>query len=152
MRNGKMAKVVQIVDFFRNEFLYKVVKSPQFCKWPWILNWSKWTFGRLRNCTHQKEALHSKLIPFAKFVRQWKSKKWANSDWECLLLISIYSSSKFEVTSMNADFDCRYIGTNFKHLSHHLLLFIKILYSTSWVLWSLLFVIKPSETLPNCSF
>ena len=44
---GKKAKMVtekwQISDFFLpNESWYTNIYSPRFCKWPWILNWSKW--------------------------------------------------------------------------------------------------------------
>ena len=81
-------------------------------------------------------------------------KERAKSDWECLLQISIYSISKFWVTSKTADFDCWYIGTHTKEkpskisntevailLSHQNTLH-KL---PSWVLWSPLFLIKPSD-------
>ena len=39
----KMAtEIVQILDFFLRKSLYSDIQSPCFCKWPLILNWSKW--------------------------------------------------------------------------------------------------------------
>ena len=50
-------------------------------------------------------------------IRQWKSKEWANFELECLLLIFIYSNSKFKVTCKNADFECWYIRIHTKEKS-----------------------------------
>ena len=43
MKNkSKMATyIVQILDFFQNEFWYTVIQSPRFFKWPWIFNLSE---------------------------------------------------------------------------------------------------------------
>ena len=46
--------------------------------------------GRLHNNTHQRDALHNKLIPKAEFVRHWKLKEWAKSDWECTVVWNDY--------------------------------------------------------------
>ena len=81
---------------------------------------------------------------------------------ECLLLIFIYFNSKFKVTYKNGDFKCRYIRTHSEEkpskifnitfailpFSHQNTL-TKLL---SWVLWSLLLLMKPSEALQNGSF
>ena len=40
---------------------------------------------------------------------QWITKWWAKFESECLLLILIYSNSKFNVTCKNVDFQCRFI-------------------------------------------
>ena len=35
--------IAQNLDsFLLCEFWYTGIQSPRFCKWPWILNWSKW--------------------------------------------------------------------------------------------------------------
>ena len=50
-----------------------------------------------------------------KICKAVKVKEWAKAEWECLLLISIYSfNSKFKVTGKNVNFDCWYIGTHTK--------------------------------------
>ena len=110
MRNKQNGDwIVQIVDFFFevsfDTQLLKVLVFASDLEF-WIVVNQHLDVYVIAHTTQQ--------IDTSKLVRQWKSKEWANSDWECLLLISIYSSSKFKVTSMNADFDCRYIGTNIK--------------------------------------
>ena len=62
-----------------------------FYKWPWSLFGSKFEHTTKRSLA----ALRNKLLPFAEFVRQCKSKGWAKSDWECLSLVSNYSISFF---------------------------------------------------------
>ena len=101
------------------------IQSLGFCKWPWILNWSKWilvvdiptqilitiqlSIDHSSRCklkvyiiTHTKEKPSATNWYFRK--RQWKSKEWAKVELECLLLIFSYSNSKFKVTCKNADF------------------------------------------------
>ena len=51
---------------------------------------------------------------FAQLVRQWKSTGWTKFELECLLLIFIYTHSKFKVTYKNADFGCQYTRTHTK--------------------------------------
>ena len=49
---------------------------------------------------------------------QWIEKWWATFELECLLLISIYSNSKFKVTcKKNADFEFRFIRTRTEEIS-----------------------------------
>ena len=65
-----------------------------------VIHWSlfKVQIKHLHNNSHQRETIHDKLILFAKLVRQWKSKEWAESELEYALVIFIYSNSKFKVT------------------------------------------------------
>ena len=117
-----------------------MIQSQRFCKWPWILNWSKWilvvdiptqilltvllSIDPSSRCklkvwalqSHQRETIYD-MVFFAKLVGQWKSKEWAKYELECLLLTwlkFIYSHSKFKVICKNADFECRYIRTHTK--------------------------------------
>ena len=132
-------EIVQILNsFLQKEFWHTGISSSRFWKWPWILNWRKWILlvdipvqilltimGSIDFSSRCKLDIYviahtpkwnlaQKLLPFARFVRQLKSKEWVKAKWECLLLICIYFNSKFEVTSKNAGFDCWYIGTHTK--------------------------------------
>ena len=70
-----------------------------------VILWSlsKVWIESLHNNSHQRETIYNKLNFFAKLVRPWKSK-----ELECLILIFIYSNSKFKVTCKNEDFECQY--------------------------------------------
>ena len=80
-----------------------------------VIHWSlfKVEIESLHN-SQQRETIYDKLTSFANLVRQWKSKEWAKFKLGCLLLIFIYSNSKFAVTCKNADLECRYIVTHTK--------------------------------------
>ena len=76
---------------------------------------SRYKIGRLRNHgnrTHQREVLHNKLIPFAKFVRQWSQKSEQNligthteekpskiSNIEVAILLSSYQNTLTKLQS-----------------------------------------------------
>ena len=79
---------------------------------------------------------------------QWITIWWAKYELECLLLIFIYSNSKFKVTWKNMDVKCRYIRTHSEEKPckifsitfvilpfNHQNTLIKL---PSWVLWSLI--------------
>ena len=84
----------------------------------------------------------------------------------CLLVIFIYSYSKFKVTFKNADFECRYITTHTKEKPSKIfnITFVNLpLYPkkkkkkpsnwmASWVLWNLLLLMEPLDALQNGSF
>ena len=93
-KQNKMAS--EIVQISKWVLIHRHSKS-SLCKWPWILNWSKWVLlvdistqilltimgsichsGCLHNCTNQREALNSKLRSFAKFVRNESPKSEQN--------------------------------------------------------------------------
>ena len=114
----------------RNEFWCTGIESPRFCKWLWILNCSKWMLvvgiptkillTKLLSIDHSSgcklkvcETIYDKLIYFAKLVRRWKSREWAQFELQCLLLF-IYANSKFKITCINKAFECRYIRTHTK--------------------------------------
>ena len=84
--------------FLQNEFWCTGIQSPCFCKWVWILNWSKWILvvyptqiliSLLLSTDHSSRCkLNVDIITymkekpsttnwyfFAKLVRQWKSKE-----------------------------------------------------------------------------
>ena len=98
----------------------------------------------------------SSYVPAFK-VRVLKSafRFWSKFELECLLLIFIYSNSKFKVTFQNEDFEYLKIHTKEKpskvsnitfaisHFSHKDIL-NKV---SSLVLWSLLLLMKPSGLL-----
>ena len=65
-----------------------------------VIYWSlfKVLIEHLHNNSHQRETIHHKLILFAKLVRQWKLKEWAQFELECLI---IYSNSKFKIAYRN---------------------------------------------------
>ena len=66
------------------------------------------------NNSQKRETISYILIFVEKLVRRRKSKEWAKFELECLLLIFIYSNSKFKATCKNEDFKCRYIRTHTK--------------------------------------
>ena len=118
---------------------------------------------KLKVCnSHQRETLYDKLMFFAKLVRQWESKEWAKFELECLLLIFIYSNSKFKATCKNADFEFWYIRTLTKEkpskisdIAFAILPFIRENTQTewpSWVLWNPLLLMNLSDALQNGSF
>ena len=57
-----------------------------------FIDWSLWEIENLHQYPHQKETIYGKLISFTKSL---KSKRREELELECLLLISIYSYSKF---------------------------------------------------------
>ena len=85
---------------YTDKMTQKCVKNESFspCSDTLLLKWVKWfTWGF--NNSHQRETVNHKSILFAKLVRQWKSKEWAKFELKCLLImIFIYSNSKFKVT------------------------------------------------------
>ena len=180
-KNKMATLILQIIAYFLwNEFWCIGIQSPRFCRWHWILNWSKMeiictniptqillTIMRSNDRSSrfklrvyiianfkEKKNIHNKLILFTKSV----IKIWSRS----LFLKVIYSNSKFKVTSKNTDYKCLYIRTHTKEkpskfltlgptvaiFSHHEIL----INLPSWVLWSLLFVMKLSDALQNGSF
>ena len=68
--------------------------------------------------------------------------------------IFIYSNSKFKVTCKNADFECRNITTHTEENPSKIFNITSAILSKlpPWVLWSLLFLMKPSDVLQNDSF
>ena len=87
------------------------------------------------------------------------------NELECLLMILIYFNSKFKVTCKNGDFEYRCIRTHFEKSMRILIfqppfccfLFHQNTLTTlcslrSCVLWSLFFVVKPSDAFRNGSF
>lgn len=93
---------------------------------------------------------------------RWIPLWWAKFELECLLIIFIYFNSKFKVTCKNEDFECRCIKTHFEEKSLKFVLFQSpfcffshqnsLTNLPSWVVWSLLCVIKPSNAFQNGSF
>ena len=133
-------KIVQIQTFLWNEFWYTGIQSPHLCKWPWTLNWSKWILlvdiptqilltimGYINYSSRCKLDVyiisHTKFIPFTEFVRRWKSKVWAKSDCECLILISVYSNSNLQSLVRTPTLDCWYIGIHTEEKPSKSLLF-----------------------------
>ena len=110
--------------------------------------------------THTKEkSSTTNWYFFAKLVGQCKSKEWAKFKFECLLLlICIYSNSKYKVTCKNVDFNCRYIGTHTKEKPSRIsniaiLPFYQEKYS-NWMailstLESIILLMKPLDALQN---
>ena len=93
---------------------------------------------------------------------RWIPLWWAKFELECLLMIFIYFNSKFKVTCKNEDFECQCIKTHFEKkvsnlysFSRHFAFFShqnSLTNLPSWVVWSLLCVIKPSNAFQNGSF
>ena len=93
---------------------------------------------------------------------QWITIWWAKFELECLLMISIYFNSIFKVTCKNGDFECQYIRTHSEEKSSEIsnITFAILPFShqniltklPSWVLWSLLLLVKISDALQNSSF
>ena len=119
------------------------IQSLRFCKWLWILNWSKWILVvdiptqilltillfidnslrcklKVYIITHTKRN-HLRQIDvclfgffFAKLVRQWKSKEWTKCELECLLIfITPIQNLKSHVKTWPLN-ECQYIKTHTK--------------------------------------
>ena len=131
---------IRILDFFfsQNEFWYTSVRNRRFCKWPWILNLSKYYISRYNNsilltimgCTDHSSRgkldvyvtrANSKEKPcttnwyLCKICKAMKvtsvSKIWVKM---CNTINIHLHNSKFKVTCKNTDFECWYIGTHIK--------------------------------------
>ena len=114
------------------------IQSLHFYKWLLILNSSNWilvvdilTLILLTLLTFTALPILWKTISLSEMVSlccellckllictlksdQWITIWWAKSVLECLLLIFVYSNSKFIVTWENVDFECWYIRTEFE--------------------------------------
>ena len=64
-----------------------------------VIHWSLFRvlIESLHYYSHQRETIGDKWIFVIKLVKQWKSNKCAKFEFEWLLVIFIYSTSKFEV-------------------------------------------------------
>ena len=165
--------------FLWYEFWCTSIQSLHFCKWLWILNWTKWillvdSITQILNTIliyiyhslvyiiiHTKEKLSTTNLYFSqKLVRQWNSKEWVKFGLECLLLIFIYSDSNLKLLVKTRTLNASTSGLiPMRNCLKFLTFICHFAFSSekkntqtkwpSWMLLNLLLLIKPSDELRN---